>query len=141
VRHSVYLTDDQWEIFQRLSKQKNPASFVRQVLDRYIRHVTTVSTTVSEPALAAHVEAAKVAQQRRESLDRRWLALGCQLRKFDDFNLARDWFITQYDSEYEALREIEERHAKEGLRIPRAWIYRHWTDAGSPGKSAPVKER
>lgn len=131
MRHQVYLTDDQWKIFQDLSGQRNPASFIRQVLDRFIRHQLTSSRADQIAPPKAEIAALRLLE--------RWAKIGCSQRKFDDFNTARDWYVSQFDSEDEALTELEERHAKEGLNNPRAWIYRHWRDAGAPGKTIAGK--
>jgi hypothetical protein len=136
MRHSVYLTDDQWKIMQDLSGQRNPASFVRQVLDKYIRNSLTSVTgspdSVKAMSLSVTPAADQLHDRRREILDDRWKVIGCAFRKFDDFNKARRWYVDQFDSEDEALTELEERHAKEGLHNPRAWLYRQWRDAGAP---------
>jgi hypothetical protein len=134
MRHSIYLTDDQWKIFQDLSGQRNPASYVRQVLDKFIRHSITSTPTegIAPKSLAGINEIQRVHDRARELLDERWAKLGCAFRKFDDFNKARRWYVNQFGSEDEALTELEERHAKEGLLHPRAWLYRHWRNAGAP---------
>jgi hypothetical protein len=124
MRHVASFTDDQWTILQELSGMRNPASYVREVVERHIRAHVTTSPVNAPPPMRVN-----------QLLEGRWKAIGCGKQVFDHaFNSARDWYVEQFPSEEEALGELEERHEHQSLNNPRAWLYKNWFDAGRPGK-------
>jgi len=124
---SVEVTERQWKFFQKVTGQTRPGSKIREVLDEYMQLCAVLDER-------RKVQEEQTAPDVKKALDTspfaaRWKAIGCAKRTFDDFNKARDWYISKFDSEETALTELEERHRHESLRNPRGWIYRKWLDS------------
>jgi hypothetical protein len=133
MHHVASFSDDQWKILQELSAQRNPASFIREIVERYIRDA--LLQRAEGQTRVVHADFSHTAPAVNELLEGRWKALGCGKRVFDNaFNMARDWYVSHFSSEEGALTELEERHENEQLNNPRAWLYKNWVDAGRPGK-------
>lgn len=142
---SVEVTARQWKFFQRITGQSRPGGKIREALDEYMEQHAVEQTVKSLGVAPARTTLADaLASQashagRHTSIDDSdyavsWANLGCAKRLLDEFNLARDWYVSHFTDEQAAVAELEQRHAAEGLTNPRGWIFRKWQDAGSPGK-------
>lgn len=133
MKHSVYLTDDQWKMLQDESGLKNPASFVRQIIERYLRDnlQAKANAAFEELGRAARSSQPKLAELPgpSEALRERWWALGIRVRWHDKFlKQAFAWYVNKYGSEEEALQDLEHRHEHEQLHTPAAWLVRAYRD-------------